>query len=111
MPIYVMGCDCGHTEDIYRSIAGMNDDLPVHCGAPMQRRIVAPMVAADIAPYRSMCDGSMITSRSQHRAHLRQHGVIEVGNEKLKAPPAKMVAPPGLKETIARVAYEKLKHV
>lgn len=109
MPIYVMGCKCGHEEEIYRSIAKMNDELPEHCGAPMQRRIVAPMVAADIAPYQSMCDGSMITSRSQHRAHLKQHGVIEIGNEKI-APP-KPLAPRGLKESIIKVAYEKLKHV
>jgi hypothetical protein len=44
-------------------------------------RPVAPMVQADIKPYRSMIDGSMITSRSQHRDHLRQHNCVEVGNE------------------------------
>jgi len=45
-------------------------------------------VMGDIQPYQSMIDGSMITGRRQHREHLRQHGCIEVGNEKLtpKAP-------------------------
>lgn len=45
-------------------------------------------VMGDIQPYKSMIDGSMITGRRQHREHLRQHGCIEVGNEKLtpKAP-------------------------
>ena len=38
-------------------------------------------VQGDIEPYQSMADGSMITSRSHHRAHLRRHGLIEVGNE------------------------------
>jgi len=38
-------------------------------------------VVPDIQPYRSMATGEMITSRSQHRAHLRQHGLIEIGNE------------------------------
>ena len=38
-------------------------------------------IAPDIQPYKSMVDGSMITSRSQHRAHLRQHGKQELGNE------------------------------
>lgn len=43
-----------------------------------------PMVMGDIQPYRSVLDGSWITSRSQHRAHLQKHGVTEVGNEKLQ---------------------------
>ena len=38
-------------------------------------------VAGDIQPYRSMVDGSIIQSRSRHREHLRQHGMIEVGND------------------------------
>ena len=42
---------------------------------------VAPMIMPDIKPYRSMIDGSEISSRSQHRAHLRQHGCQEIGNE------------------------------
>ena len=38
-------------------------------------------VVPDIAPYKSMIDGRMITSRSQHRLHLKAHGCVEVGNE------------------------------
>lgn len=45
-----------------------------------------PMVIGDIEPYRSVLDGSWITSRSQHREHIRRHGVTEVGNEKLPPP-------------------------
>jgi hypothetical protein len=41
----------------------------------------APYVMPDIQPYQSMQTGEMITSRSHHRAHLRQHGLIEIGNE------------------------------
>ena len=41
----------------------------------------APAVMGDIQPYQSMADGTWITSRSQHRAHIRQHGLIEIGNE------------------------------
>lgn len=44
-------------------------------------RVNAPMVMPDIQPYKSMVDGSMITSRSQHRSHLKQYGMIEIGNE------------------------------
>lgn len=45
-------------------------------------------IMLDIQPYKSMVDGSMITSRSQHREHLRRHNCFEVGNEKMenKAP-------------------------
>lgn len=38
-------------------------------------------VVPDIAPYKSMITGEMITSRSQHRAHLAQHNCFEIGNE------------------------------
>lgn len=38
-------------------------------------------IIADIEAYRSPLDGSMITSRSRHRDHMREHGVIEMGNE------------------------------
>lgn len=38
-------------------------------------------IMGDIQPYRSMIDGSWITSRSQHREHLKMHGCREVGNE------------------------------
>ena len=47
-------------------------------------------VMPDIQPYQSMIDGSMITSRSRHREHLRAHGCIEVGNEKMET----KIAPP-----------------
>jgi len=83
MPIYAIRCpECGHAEDVYRTVAQM-DDLPDHCGVKMRRMICAPMVVADIQPYKSMVTGEMITSRSQHRRHLVQHGVTEVGNEKM----------------------------
>jgi len=38
-------------------------------------------VMPDIQPYKSMIDGSMITSRSQHREHLKVNGCIEIGND------------------------------
>lgn len=44
----------------------------------------APMIMPDISPYKSMATGEMIMGRRQHREHLRQHGLIEVGNEKPK---------------------------
>jgi len=64
----------------------------------------------DIKPYQSMIDGTMITSRSQHREHLRQHNCVEVGNDSSLTKPYKPPEPPpGLKETLIRVANEKLR--
>ena len=45
------------------------------------------MIMGDIQPYKSMIDGSMITSRSHHRNHLKDHDCIEVGNEKMESKP------------------------
>ena len=41
----------------------------------------APMVMNDIQGYRSMQTGEWIGSRSQHREHLKQHRLVEIGNE------------------------------
>jgi hypothetical protein len=43
--------------------------------------VAAPMVIRDIGEYMSPLDGQHITSRSQHRDHMRAHEVVEVGNE------------------------------
>lgn len=52
----------------------------VEYGSHLKER-VAPDVMGDIQPYQSMVNGQMITSRSQHREHLKAHGCVEVGNE------------------------------
>lgn len=46
-----------------------------------QSRLPSPMITRDIEPYKSMITGEMITSRSVHRAHLKQHSCVEVGND------------------------------
>lgn len=62
-----------------------------------------PLVMKDIQPYKSMIDGSEITSRSRHREHLRDHGCIEVGNDSsLARKPESPKPPPGLKDHIIR---------
>lgn len=111
MPLYRVRCpDCGAEEELYRSLKEYNA-LPAHCGdRAMERVICPPMVVADISPYRSMIDGSWITSRSQHRDHLRAHGCREVGNDIPKDSSLKPLSPPpGLKDTIIGVANEKLR--
>jgi len=43
-------------------------------------------VMPDIQGYQSMQTGEWIGSRSAHRKHLKEHRLIELGNEKIKAP-------------------------
>lgn len=59
-----------------------------------------PFIQGDIQPYQSMVDGRMVTSRSQHRNQLRQHGLIEIGNETRYLKSKSPTPPPGLKEKI-----------
>jgi len=75
-----------------------------------RRDPVAPYIVGDITPYKSMVTGEMIEGRRQHREHLTRHNVIEVGNAFDKPTPKPMTSPQGLKETIARVAYDKLRY-
>ena len=65
-------------------------------------------IMKDISPYRSMIDGSIISSRSRHREHLRDHGCIEIGNDSsIKNPkPKPLQSPPGLKDDILRAVAE-----
>ena len=70
-----------------------------------------PEIMPDIKPYISQIDGSTINSRSRHREHLREHGCIEVGNDSsLFGKPKPLSPSPGLKETLIRVANEKLRY-
>jgi hypothetical protein len=73
----------------------------------------APMVAPDIQPYQSMIDGSWITSRSHHRTHLRDHGCIEIGNEKQEAPKSVEISRKSQEERkrmIGEIVYSKLRY-
>ncbi len=77
-------------------------------GTEPARESRGPMVMGDIKPYRSMIDGSEITSRSKHREHLRAHGCIEIGNETKYLQPKPLQSPPGLKETLIRATDQVL---
>ena len=88
MPIYAMKCDtCGNEDDIYRTVATMDDNLPQCCGAEMRRKICVPFVSCDIEPYQAMAvdvatgEKPIINSRRQHREYLQRNGYVEVGNE------------------------------
>lgn len=62
-----------------------------------------PQVIRDIDPYKSMVDGSMITSRSEHREHLKRHNCFEVGNEKMESKPP----PPQGRDSERRIALHR----
>ena len=74
---------------------------------------VAPGIMPDILPYQSMADGSMITSRSQHRAHLRQHNCIEIGNETMETKPTqgKDTRREVLREQVANMTHDQANRV
>ncbi len=64
--------------------------------------IRAPMIASDISPYISQIDGSVISSRSQHKTHLKDHGCVEVGNESMEAPKTSWIEKKENKEALRR---------
>ncbi len=102
MPIYEYRCRDGHTTDLYRSVEARHDAAEcAKCGKPAEKIISRVGHAVpDIAGYRSTITGEWIGSRSTHRAHLRQHECIEIGNERMPAKkPAKL---PNLREDIIR---------
>jgi hypothetical protein len=72
----------------------------------MQNRQSA-MVMGDIQPYISQIDGSIINSRSVHRTHLRDHGCIEVGNEKQKQTAQIPRYDPSLKQRIIEATNKR----
>lgn len=61
------------------------------------------MVLDDMKPMVSPIDGDVISSRSQYREHMKKHGVIDVGNEKIN-PGIKKDYKPG--DSIKRALYD-----
>ena len=73
----------------------------------------APMVMSDIEGYISQVDGTWIKSRSHHRSHLKQHKMIELGNDvPMQHKPAEISrkSQEARKRQIAELAYAKLKY-
>ena len=73
----------------------------------------SPMVMSDIDGYISQVDGSWIKSRSQHRSHLKQHRMIELGNDvPMQHKPADIStkSKEARKRDIAEQVYQKLSY-
>lgn len=107
MPLYAYAClTCSNQQDDYRSVERRHECPACSaCGGETQKLILAPQAMPDIQPYPSVITGEIIGSRSRHREHLKAHGCVEVGNEKLP-PPKKPKPPPGAKEAVI-AAYKK----
>ena len=61
-----------------------------------------------------MADGTMITSRSQHRRHLKRHGCIEIGNETMsnRAPePVKDTRREVLRSQLANMTHDQANRI
>ena len=72
-----------------------------------------PMVMSDIDGYVSQVDGSWIKSRSHHRSHLKQHRMIELGNDvpmQHKLAELSTKSKDARKREIAEQVYQKLSY-
>ena len=86
MPTYDIICKtCGKEDEIFRRLADFAD-RPACCGEVMAIKLSPVNIQPDNTCYRSQVTGEMITSRDKHRKHLKTHGLIEVGNEKMPEP-------------------------
>lgn len=63
-----------------RRFVQINGEL-VEVGTVSGKPRTGPDIMPDIKPYQSMIDGSEISSRSEHRAHLKAHDCVEIGND------------------------------
>lgn len=57
-------------------------------------------IMPDMQEMVSPIDGEVIGSRSKYREHMRKHGVIDVGNEKLKRKKREMKKDDSLKRQL-----------
>lgn len=73
----------------------------------------APMVMSDIDGYVSQVDGTWIKSRSHHRSHLKEHRMIELGNDvptQHKQADMSTKSKQARKQAIAEQVYQKLRY-
>jgi len=62
-------------------------------------------IIPDIQPYKSMITGEIIHSRTRHKTHLKDHNVVEVGNEIAAATKMPEVKRADFKEEIKKQVY------
>ena len=69
-------------------------------------------IIKDIEPYKNVIDRKVIGGRRQHREFLREHGVVEAGNEPVKAqrrpmPDNKQGRAEALKRSWEQLGYDR----
>ena len=82
--IYEYKCQCGAEKVLSLSVKDHVNNIPCECGDTMSQVIYAPRIIVDIEPYRSIVTGERITGRAHHKEHLKEHNLIELGNEQVK---------------------------
>lgn len=81
MPIYHYRCEsCGHEEDAYARVMDRHWG-PLCCNQGMQLKIVPAHVMPDIEEFTIPGTDQVIRGRKQKREYMREHRLIEVGNE------------------------------
>ena len=78
-----------------------------------QPKQLTHMIQSDIGGYISQVDGTWIKSRSHHRSHLKQHGMIELGNDviqKHKEVDMSTKSKEARKQHLAEQVYQKLNY-
>jgi len=99
--------------EIWTPTLGLEDAKKSWLEKQNQPKQLTHMVMGDISGYVSQIDGSWISSRSHHRSHLKQHGMIELGNDVPTANKPLEISKKAQEERkrqIAEIAYQKLSY-
>lgn len=81
MPLYSYTCPCGQEDTRFLKLAQSDDPQFCGCGRQMARKIEAPMVLGDYAPYSCPITGRPVEGRRAHIENLKKHGcrILEPG--------------------------------
>lgn len=103
--IYEYECQCGLRTEVVKPASEHTRTHPCQCGKEMGQVFSPPHVIPDIKPYQSMVTGERIRGRSHHRQHLKQHGVVEIGNEPIRPRKPDPLPPlvPDIKQAIEEI--------
>jgi putative FmdB family regulatory protein len=105
MPLYSYECpSCGTETERICPVKDHRPRIKCECGRMAVQVLGFAHVIPDIQPYKSMVTGERIRGRAHHKQHIRDHGLIEVGNERL--PPRKPKPMPDLVPDLKRAIEE-----
>ena len=104
MPLYEYECSCGALTERICPVKEHTPRIKCECGQMAVQVLGFAHVIPDIEPYKSMVTGERIRSRSHHKQHLREHGLIERGNDPIR--PRKPIPMPPVAEDIKRAIAE-----